>query len=539
MITHLFQSTVFAFVAWLLVLSMRRNRARTRYAIWLTASLKFLVPFALLISAGAHLRWKVTPAIPHRAQAFVQQQAQSTVGSAIVPYLRVAPSQGESPKPVAPLLLTFWFAGFAFVLTRHFVEWGRVARLARNSRASPRRGPFTAVPVVTCSASLEPGVFGIFRPVLLLPENIEDKLTPAQLDALIAHELFHIDRRDNLTAALHMLVEAVFWFHPLVWWIGARLVEERERACDEAVVESGSERYAYAEGILNVCKFYVQSPSLCVAGVTGSNLRKRIEQIMSHQTARNLKAGKKVLLALAACCTIAFPLFVGMANAPGLLAQTPARFDTGLVAPHMTGGTTMVTRIRPGRISVESAPLKNLVSLAWLVKDIQVEGGPDWVASTTWDISGIATNRNATQDDTLAMLQSLLEDRFKMTVHRETKILPVYVLVPAPGGLKLPAAKASARSMEMMVRYLEGITHHVVIDQTGFQGTFDFPLKERLGELHHDLGSHSNPSGFAPLPPSLDVYPDLEEELGLRLEFRDAPVDMLVIDHAEKPTEIQ
>jgi bla regulator protein BlaR1 len=67
-------------------------------------------------------------------------------------------------------------------------------------------------------------------------------------------------RRDNLAAALHMLVEAAFWFHPLVWWIGTRLVDERERASDEEVVRLGSEPQAYAEGIRRVCEFCLQSP---------------------------------------------------------------------------------------------------------------------------------------------------------------------------------------------------------------------------------------------------------------------------------------
>ena len=69
----------------------------------------------------------------------------------------------------------------------------------------------------------------------------------------MAHEVCHVRRRDNLTAALHMLVEAAFWFHPLVWWLGARLVAERERACDEAVLRLGRRPEAYAEGILKVC----------------------------------------------------------------------------------------------------------------------------------------------------------------------------------------------------------------------------------------------------------------------------------------------
>jgi beta-lactamase regulating signal transducer with metallopeptidase domain len=68
---------------------------------------------------------------------------------------------------------------------------------------------------------LEPGVVGMWRSALLLPAGLEHCLTPAQLRAVVVHEQTHIRRRDNLTAATHMLVEGLFWFHPLVWWIGA------------------------------------------------------------------------------------------------------------------------------------------------------------------------------------------------------------------------------------------------------------------------------------------------------------------------------
>lgn len=133
------------------------------------------------------------------------------------------------------------------------------------------------VPALSSASIIEPGIFGVFRPVLLLPEGIGDRLAPAELQAILAHELCHLRRRDNLAALMHMVVEAVFWFHPLVWWLGARLMDERERACDEEVLRRGSEAEAYAEGILKVCELYLQSPLKCVAGVTGANLRKRIE----------------------------------------------------------------------------------------------------------------------------------------------------------------------------------------------------------------------------------------------------------------------
>ena len=82
-----------------------------------------------------------------------------------------------------------------------------------------------------------------------------------------------------------MIVEAVFWFHPLVWWISARLMEERERACDEGVLELGSEPQVYAESILKTCEFCVESPLACVSGVTGADLKKRIVRIMTQLTA--------------------------------------------------------------------------------------------------------------------------------------------------------------------------------------------------------------------------------------------------------------
>jgi hypothetical protein len=96
---------------------------------------------------------------------------------------------------------------------------------------------------------------------------------------------------------MHMAVEASFWFHPLVWWIGAREVDERERACDEAVLRAGSQPSDYAEGILTVCRWSLASPVMCVSGITGSDLRTRIETIMANRVGRRLNAMGRMLLA--------------------------------------------------------------------------------------------------------------------------------------------------------------------------------------------------------------------------------------------------
>jgi len=164
-------------------------------------------------------------------------------------------------------------------------------------------------------------VFGVFRPVLLLPDGIGDRLAPAELRAILAHELCHVHRRDNLATLMHMVVEAVFWFHPLVWWLGARLMDERERACDEEVLRRGSEAEAYAEGILKVCELYLQSPLKCVAGVTGANLKKRIEAIMANRPMLTLNLPKKVGLMLAGILAVGIPVILGIINAPELRAQ--------------------------------------------------------------------------------------------------------------------------------------------------------------------------------------------------------------------------
>jgi hypothetical protein len=107
----------------------------------------------------------------------------------------------------------------------------------------------------------------------------------------------------------------------LVWWIGARLIEARERACDESVLRSGIEPEAYAEGILKVCELYLKSPLPFLTGVTGSNLKARIEQIVSRRVAPELTLVKKAVLVGVGSFALAVPVMIGVLNAPSLQAQ--------------------------------------------------------------------------------------------------------------------------------------------------------------------------------------------------------------------------
>jgi hypothetical protein len=172
------------------------------------------------------------------------------------------------------------------------------------------------VDVKASRSLLEPGLVGVLRPVVLLPHGLLAHLSPAQMRAILDHELTHHARRDNLTASIHMLVEALFWFWPPVWLIGARLIAERERACDESVVGSGHDPQAYAEAILKVCKFCLRSPLACMPGASGADLGRRVEWIMAGDAARELNAAKKMLLWGGALVAIGVPVMAGFLSLP-------------------------------------------------------------------------------------------------------------------------------------------------------------------------------------------------------------------------------
>ena len=251
---HLWQSTLFAGLAALLTLALRNNRARVRHGVWLAASCKFLIPLSVLIALGGQIRWRAVPETTQSNIAIVMDQVSQPFPTPSISARPVAPPRSASLLP--EILLAAWALGFLGIGGAWWIRWRRIRDAVRAGSPLRLEIPIRAVSSPTL---LEPGVFGILRPVLLLPESMFDRLTPPQVEAIFAHELCHVRHRDNLAAALHMFVETVFWFHPLVWWVGKRMVEERERACDEEVLRLGSEPRVYAEGILNICKLYLEA----------------------------------------------------------------------------------------------------------------------------------------------------------------------------------------------------------------------------------------------------------------------------------------
>ena len=302
---HLWQSTLFTGAAALLAWALRKDRAAARFGLWMAASLKFLIPFSVVVKAGSRLAWiPMAPAAPRTGFSVA-------VGEMSEPFARATASLAPAAASVNWLpatLIALWAAGAAVVAFNWWRRWSRLRATFRASSPLALEGLDLAAR--SCRSLAEPGVFGIFRAVLLVPDGMVDRLAPAQFAAILAHERCHVRRRDNLWAAMHMLVEAIFWFHPLVWWVERQLVRERERACDEEVLRLGSDPEAYAEGILRVCQWYVESSLVCAAGVTGIDLKNRIEEIMTRRTTHPLSAGKKLLLAAAGAAAVAAPLAV-------------------------------------------------------------------------------------------------------------------------------------------------------------------------------------------------------------------------------------
>ena len=409
---------------------------------------------------------------------------------------------------------------------------------------------------MSSATRLEPGVFGIRKPVLLLPEGITDRLTPAQLEAVLAHELCHVRRRDNLTAAIHMVVEVVFWFHPLVWWIRTHLVAERERACDEEVVRTAEDPQVYAEGILNVCKFYLESPLTCVSGVTGSDLKKRIKSIMIARTPHNLNLWSRILLATAGLAALAGPVAIGILHAsPGLAQQSQPQaevrmaFEVASIKPSPNpdeGRTPWRFKQNPGGIDYKYITVPTLIQKAFGIEDYQLTL-PRGYQSQEWDIIAKAPANSRTQDFPL-MLRSLLADRFQLTFHRETKELPVYELVVAKGGSKLKEVPPPEGGLGGN-RTAEGMSHWKgkvplstlayaltvtlrtpVIDKTGIQGIFEIEFEH--APLARDIPSDGGV--LAASMPGPTISNALEKALGLKLEPRKDRVEILVVDHLER-----
>lgn len=306
------------------------------------------------------------------------------------------------------------------------------------------------------------------------------------------------------------------------------------------------------------------------------------ERILPLTTCR-----RNATLLTAACLVVAAHSGAAQAPAPKSTdAAPPAVFDAASIkpqAPSSDGNIRMMVQFPPnGRFTGVGLTVKRLICIAYDLNDFQVLGGPNWIDSDRYDVQ--ATPGSALEEQLQKMksdesslvkrqmMQALLADRFKLTLHHDTKELPIFSLVVAKGGSKLHETKpddanidaanapphppgkgwmrmsfqstaieltAQAMAMDGLARQLAMQLGSTVQDHTELTGTYDFTLRftpNDAGAVVPDPGG-SGASGSIADNAGTSVFAALEDQLGLKLESKKGPVDVVVVDHLEKPSD--
>jgi uncharacterized protein (TIGR03435 family) len=228
-----------------------------------------------------------------------------------------------------------------------------------------------------------------------------------------------------------------------------------------------------------------------------------------------------------------------------LSAETPDRFEVAVIRPTEAGpGTgTSFNLFEGGRLKITNEPVRLLIRVAYQLQNIQIVGAPSWVDSDGYDIEAkTAARGKIPQGQVSPLMQNLLAERFNLKFHHETRDLSVYALVTAKDGPKLKRSaegessgmnssggargshlKATATSMLLLANYIGNRLGRIVVDKTMLDGGYDFSL---------DWTPDETPDSSSP-----SLVTALRDQLGLRLETQKSPVEVVVIDHIERPSE--
>jgi uncharacterized protein (TIGR03435 family) len=393
---------------------------------------------------------------------------------------------------------------------------------------------------------------------------------------------------------LHLCVESLFWFHPLVWWIKARLLHEQERACDEEVIRLGGNRGAYAETILKVCELYVTAPPLVCAGISGAGLTERVREIMANRVVHTLTWSRILLLSVAGITALTVPVLVGAVRSQQLAtaAGQSSRLEFEVASLRPSGPPPREPQLtnliqggpgtkEPERITGPRVTLQRLLTVAYGVEFDQIQG-PAWTGDERYDLVA-KVPPGTTRDQIKPMLQNLVTERFKLVLHHVSKDLPVYELTIAKSGAKLQEThEADLRPLRLgeptpldpdgfpqlptgtygcTNATVHGLTRMIcrgmplsflasqlavtlgaggpytfamgrVVDRTALTGKYDFKLE--YSGTYAPGGALSLPGPDVEPGGGLPLAAAVEKLLGLKLTKSSAPFDVLVIDHAER-----
>src|SRR6185437_7100716 len=282
---HLWQTTVFALVILIASFVLRSGPARWRHTFCLVASAKFILPAALVVvlaqQTGIQSSAFFSPFQQTDENALVLSGITGPAATLASTYeVTIFATEATRHREIYFALTTIWLAGILTLLLlwairrRRFLgslQPGESPRQGREWQALERARASLQfkgrVALVISPLKLEPAVWRVWRPTVVLPESIAGHLNDDELEAIMLHELVHIQRRDNLIGNLQLALCALLWFHPLVWFINRKLFDEREQVCDERVMQVCRVPEAYASSILKVVRFCF---GWKMAGVTGA-----------------------------------------------------------------------------------------------------------------------------------------------------------------------------------------------------------------------------------------------------------------------------
>ena len=480
-----------------------------------------------------------------------------------------------------PWVVGTWAAGALVCWLRLLAGWIVVRRLrSRLIHPAPQewqvalerlktRVRFSApVRLLVSSVVQAPAAVGWLRPVILVPVSAFAGLSAAQLEALLLHELAHIRRADYFVNLLQGAIEALLFYHPAVWWVSNHIRAERELCCDDVAVSLGGDAIAYARAL---AELELARPVHLAAAANGGSLAYRIARLLG----RPMQAASLSSPAFSGAAILAVASLAVFAQ-----SLVKPQFEVVVVKPVPVQGPQRV-RPMPGRLAAE-ASVRLLMLNAYGLQPFQIAGGPDWINSERYSIEATAGG-NVGRDQMFVMLQSLLEDRFQLKHHRESRELPVWHLVVAKSGLKVAAPKegnciapSSAAPAEWsggrmappgqgpgapppcgsvrigleatgarmqggnvlmpeLARMLSMALGRTVVDKTGYTKPFDLQLDFLPDAVTTAMPAPPPGSDIAERSNAPSILVALQEQLGLRLKSAKGQVDVLVIDHIARP----
>jgi uncharacterized protein (TIGR03435 family) len=610
----------------------RNSRAAARHVLLAAAFAVILVlPLASIVAPSVRIEVPIAAQVglvsfPRESLPEVRT-ADVPVGAGAV----ITPAVTRQRWPSLPaLIVASWIAGAAICMLPVAAGLWQIRTICRSGlpwrRGRPVVEPLAReagirrpVGLLLHESMTGPMTCGVLRPAIVLPMDVQT-WAAEDLRRAIIHELEHVRRADWLTQCLARLVCAVYWFHPLVWAAWRQLNLEAERACDDAVLVStalgtGTDAStAYADQLVVLAeRLSTASHQPQLAMAKRADLATRVVSVLDNKRPRGRAGAWSLAIAAAAAAllvTTISPLRI-VAGAQSASVQAPAdaqKFEVVSIKPCVSepptspgqrssqGGFPVAS---PGRFTFECGTVERLISTAYVqngerlmnqaarIGDIEwLKSVPAWVRSEKYTIEAKA---EGAPDRTVMlgpMLRALLEDRFKLKLHRAADEAAMYSMTVARGGLKIQpigedgclkldpknppsrdemmaltaGPKPVCGNMNMMggagtsrwtiggttlqnfAGTLSAFMDRHVIDKTGVEGTFNIRLEFARDE--NIPGPDKRPREGPPPPTPVEqpaseapiIFVALEQQLGLKLESTKGPHGFLVIDHIERPS---